>query len=93
MQVIEGLYVTTSAALILAGLTMVGMAIRAYLQTSRRAMVHLSLGFTLVVVATATTAISAFLNDFSGVHYLLLVNSGFTTCGYVFVVYSLVSYK
>lgn len=92
MQLIESLYVVSSAALILAGLTMVGLAVRAYVQTKRKAMVHLSLGFALVVAAAAATTISAFLNDFAGTRSLLLVNSGFTTFGYIFVVYSLVTY-
>lgn len=93
MQVIESLYLATSTALVLAGLTMVALAVRAYVQTRRQALVHLSVGFALVVAATATTTISAFTNDFSSVKSLLLVNSGFTTFGYVFVVYSLVSYE
>ena len=93
MQVIEGLYLASSVALIIAGLTMVGLAVRAYVQTSRKSMVHLSLGFALVVAAAATTMISAFVTDFTGVKSLLLVNSGFTTFGYAFVVYSLVSYE
>lgn len=93
MQLIESLYLVSSGALILAGLTMVGLAVRAYVQTRRRAMVHLSLGFVLVVAAAAATMISAFMNDFDGTRSLLLVNSGFTTFGYVFVVYSLVTYE
>lgn len=93
MQLIESLYLASSGALIVAGLTMVGLAIRAYVQTKRTAMVHLSLGFVLVVAAAAATMISAFLNDFGNTRSLLLVNSGFTTFGYVFVVYSLVAYE
>ncbi|MFC4356894.1 hypothetical protein ACFO0N_02910 [Halobium salinum] len=93
MQVIESLYLATSATLVLAGLTMVGLAVRAYVQTGRQAMVHLSVGFALVVAAAVTTTISAFANDFTGVKSILLINSGFTTFGYVFVVYSLVSYE
>lgn len=93
MQIIESLYLLSSGALILAGLTMVGLAVQAYVQTKRSAMVHLSLGFVLVVAATTATMISAFMNDFTGTRSLLLVNSGFTTFGYVFVVYSLVSYE
>lgn len=93
MQLIESLYLASSVALILAGLTMVVLAVRAYVQTRRQSMVHLSIGFALVVAAAAATMISAFANDFSSVKSLLLVNSGFTTFGYVFVVYSLVAYE
>ena len=78
---------------IVAGLTMVGMAIRAYVQTGRTAMLHLSLGFSLAVAGAAATMISAFLTDFEGVRSLLLVNTGLTTFGFLFVMYSLVTYE
>jgi len=89
---IELLYAITTLIFVVAGLTMVGMAMRAYLQTSRRAMLHLSLGFSLAVAGAATTMISAFVNDFTGVRSLLLVNSGLTTFGFIFVMYSLITY-
>jgi hypothetical protein len=78
---------------VIAGLTMVGMGIRAYVQTTRTAMLHLSLGFSLAVAGSAATMISAFLLEFDGVRSLLLVNSGFTTFGFLFVMYSLVTYE
>lgn len=93
MQLIEGLYFASTALLVLAGLTMVGMAVRAYLSTAKPAMIHLSLGFGLVVAAAVATMVSAFLTDFQNVRSLLLVNSGMTTFGFAFVVYSLVSYE
>ena len=92
MTLLETAYLATSGALVVAGLTMVALAVRAYRHTERRAMVHLSIGFALVVAATAATAISALATDFDNVKSLLLVNSGFTTAGYIFVVYSLLSY-
>lgn len=93
MTLLETAYLAMSGALVLAGLTMVVLAVRAYRYTERRAMVHLSIGFALVVAATAATAISAIVTDFGHVKSMLLVNSSFTTVGYVFVVYSLVSYE
>ncbi|PSP85914.1 hypothetical protein BRC83_02140 [Halobacteriales archaeon QS_1_68_17] len=93
MSSVETLYAILTLVFIVAGLTMVGMAIRAYVQTSRRAMLHLSLGFSLAVAGAAATMISAFLNNFAGPRYLLLVNSGLTTFGYLFVMYSLVTYE
>jgi hypothetical protein len=90
---IEILYALSTIIFIVAGLTMVGMAMRAYVQTSRQAMLHLSLGFSLAVAGAAATMISAFLLNFSGVRSLLLVNSGLTTFGYLFVMYSLVTYE
>ncbi|MFB6156219.1 MAG: hypothetical protein ABEJ34_00045 [Haloferacaceae archaeon] len=86
-------YVGSSFLLMMAGLAMVGMAVRAYRETLRRAMIHLSIGFTLVVAATASTVISTFLNGFAPTRSLLLVNNGLTSVGYIFVVYSLVTYK
>ena len=91
--VIELLYVVSTVVFVVAGLTMVGMAVRAYIQTSRQAMLHLSLGFSLAVAGAAATMISAFLTNFSGVRSLLLVNSGLTTFGFLFVMYSLVVYE
>ena len=90
---VEILYAISTLVFVVAGLTMVGMAIRAYVQTSRQAMLHLSLGFSLAVAGAAATMISAFLNDFQGARSLLMVNSGLTTFGYLFVMYSLVTYE
>lgn len=78
---------------IVAGLTMVGMAIRAYVQTERTAMLHLSIGFSLAVAGAAATLISAFMNDFEGAATLLLVKSGLFTLGFLFIIYSLVVYE
>ena len=93
VPVLELLYAVLTLVFVVAGLTMVGMAVRAYAQTSRRAMLHLSLGFALAVAGAAATMISAFVTDFSGTRGLLLVNSGLTTFGYLFVMYSLVTYE
>jgi hypothetical protein len=90
---VEILYAASTLVFVVAGLTMVGMAIRAYVQTSRQAMLHLSLGFSLAVAGAAATMISAFINDFEGTRWLLLVNSGLTTFGYLFVMYSLVTFE
>jgi len=93
MNFVEGLYLATTAGLAFAGLTMVWMAIRAYLDTEKHAMVHLSIGFALIVAAAVATTISAFVTDFENVRSLLVVNSTLTTTGFMFVVYSLVSYN
>jgi len=93
VAIVELLYAVSTLVFVVAGLTMVGMAIRAYVQTSRNAMLHLSLGFSLAVAGAAATMISAFLTNFEGAESLLLVNSGLTTFGYLFVMYSLVTYE
>ncbi len=90
--IIETLYAVLTLVFVAAGLTMVGMGVRAYAQTSSTAMLHLSVGFTLAVAGAVATMISAFLMGFDGVRSLLLVNSGFTTFGFLFVMYSLVTY-
>jgi hypothetical protein len=90
---IELLYAISTLVFVVAGLTMVGMAMRAYVQTSRQAMLHLSVGFSLVISGAAATMISAFVNNFQGVRSLLLVNSGLTTFGFLFVMYSLITYE
>jgi len=94
MDVVTLAYLGSSTVLVLAGLIMVGLAVRAYRQTERRAMMHLSVGFTVVVAATAGTAIAVFLSGATGTaRTVLMVNNGLTSVGYVFVVYSLVSYE
>lgn len=93
VSVIEILYAVSTVVFVVAGLTMVGMAMRAYVKTSRQAMLHLSLGFSLAVAGAASTMISAFLTGFTGTRSLLLVNSGLTTFGFLFVMYSLVIYE
>jgi hypothetical protein len=90
---VELLYAVTTLVFVVAGLTMVGMGIRAYVQTSRTAMLHLSIGFTLAVAGAAATMISAFQNNFQETQSLLLVNTGLTTLGFLFVMYSLVIYE
>lgn len=89
---LELLYAATTLVFILAGLTMVGMAVRAYVQTARTAMLHLSVGFSLAVAGAAATLISAFLTDFEGVRSLLLVKSALFTLGFLSIIYSLVVY-
>ena len=85
------LYLVFSAGLVAAGLALVGAAVRAYVATERQAMIFLSIGFTLIVAATVSTAIGAIVNDFQNVRTLLLVNNGFSMGGYLFVLYSVVS--
>lgn len=93
MTLIENLFLVFSAGLVFAGLTMVGAAVRAYVHTERKGMIHLSIGFTLIVAATVATAIGALLNDFENTRVILLVNNGFMMCGFLLVMYSVVSYE
>jgi len=88
---LEDLYLIFSAGLVVAGLSLVGAAVRAYASTERRAMIFLSLGFTLIVAATVSTALGALITDFQNVRTLLLVNNGFSMGGYLFVLYSVVA--
>jgi len=92
MAIFDYLFVASSSVLILSGLAIVGMAVRAYRQTANRALIHLSLGFSLVVAAAAVTTISALTLDFTNAKSLLLINSGFTSFGYLFVFYSVITY-
>jgi hypothetical protein len=91
MQPLEILYVAFSATLIMAGLTLVGQATKAYLQTARQDMLYLMMGFTFIVAAAIATTFSAFLTDFTNARLLLTVNYAITTVGYVLVVYSVVA--
>jgi hypothetical protein len=93
MQTIELLYVVFSLTLATAGLSMVGIAVRAYHRTSRQAMFHLSIGFTFIVAAAIATTASAFLTRFEQTRLLLAVNYLITTVGYLFVIYSIAAEK
>lgn len=88
MQPMEVVYVALSLALVVVGLTLVGLAARAYLETASRSMLLLAVGFSLVVAAAVATTFSAFLTDFTQSRLLLTVNYGVTTIGYVFIVAS-----
>lgn len=95
---IELLYAVLTLTSVVVGLSIVGMGVRAYVQTSRKAMLYLSLGFGLAVAGAAATMMGAFLTDFAkgplaSTQSLLLVNSGLTSFGYMFVMYSLISYE
>ena len=89
MRTLELLYVLFSCTLTAAGLSMVGLAVRAYSHTSRDEMLHLSIGFTLIVAAAIATTASAFLTGFGETRTLLSVNYLITTVGYLFVIYSI----
>ncbi|MEY7851697.1 hypothetical protein AB7C87_21140 [Natrarchaeobius sp. A-rgal3] len=89
MEPIELLYVICSVAVITSGLVMAGMAVRAYAVTQRRAMIFLSVGFTLIVAAASATTISAFVSDFQNPRTLLTVNYFVTSLGFVAVIVSL----
>jgi len=88
MQAIEITYVVLSVAVAVTGLTMVGLAMRAYLQTGRRSMLALSIGFSILVAASIATTFSAFLTGFDDSRVLLTVNYAVSTVGYLFVIYS-----
>jgi hypothetical protein len=93
MALTRHLYLLMSTLLVAGGLTMVGLSTRAYLRTERPALIRLTIGFTLVVGATLSTTISAFLTGFARPETLLLVNSSFNAAGYGFLVYSLLTYE
>jgi Na+/phosphate symporter len=92
MTLAEPLFVLLSIGLAVVGLSIVGAAVRAYAETERRGMIHLSLGFTLVVGATVATVLGALITDFEHTRTLLVVNNGFSMAGYAFVAYSIASY-
>ena len=91
MRPIEAIYLVFSATLAAAGLSMVAFAVRAYLDTGRHSMMHLSAGFALVVTAAIGTTVVAFVTDFEHTRTLLTANYVLTTGGYLFVMYSIVT--
>lgn len=93
MLTLDAVFLAVSLVLALAGLAMVGAAVRAYLQTERRVMIHLSLGFTLIVAGTLATILSVVLNGFTNPERILVVNNGFSMLGYLLVIYSVVGFR
>lgn len=91
MQLIELLYAIFSSTLAIAGLSVVALALQAYSETRRPTMLHLSLGFVLIVAAAVGTTLSAFILDFTHAKSLLTVNYAITTGGYLFVIYSIIA--
>ncbi len=91
MELIEALYAVFSSTLAIAGLSVVALAVRAYSETHRPSMLHLSLGFVLIVAAAIGTTLSAFIIDFTHAKSLLTVNYAISTTGYLFVIYSIVA--
>jgi len=90
--VIELLYAMSAVVFIGSGLTMSGMGLRAYVQTSRPSMLFLAVGFALAVSGAAATLISAFLFGFDNPRWLLLVQTSLLTIGLLFVMLSIVKY-
>lgn len=86
------LYLIVNLVMVTLGLSLVGMAAQAYLQTERVGMLHLAIGFSLIVAATGATAISALVTNFSDSQSLLIVHGGFSTVGYLAIMYSLLTY-
>lgn len=93
MNLLDVAFVAVSVIMMIAGLVMVGAAIRAYIETERRVMIHLSLGFTLIVAATVATVMSVLLLGFERPRRLLMVNNGFSMFGYLFVIYSVMMFE
>lgn len=93
LTVIEGLYALTTIVFIVSGLAMVGMGLRAYVETARTSMLHLSIGFSLAVAGAAATMISAFAYGFNRPRWLLLVQTALITLGLLFVMFSIVAYE
>lgn len=90
MALIDTAYLLFSGTLTAAGLTMVGAATRAYAATSRSEMLHLSVGFSMIVAAVLATTISGFLNGFRNPQLMFTVQYAVMTIGFLFVVYSIV---
>ena len=91
MRHIEAIYLVFSGTLAAAGLSLVALATRAYLDTGRHSMMHLSVGFGFVVTAAVGTTVVAFSTDFEHTRTLLTANYILTTVGYIFVMYSIVT--
>lgn len=91
--VIELIYAFSAIVFIASGLTMSGMGLRAYAETSRTSMLLLSIGFAIAVAGSAATLISAFMYGFENPRWLLMAKSSLITIGLLFVMYSIINYE
>lgn len=82
-----------SSGIAVAGTVMVNSGVNAYLKTQKSIMIYLSIGFTLIVAGTLATFLGGVFTDFQNGRLLLAINNGFAMFGYVFVVYSVISYN
>lgn len=89
MSLTDQLLLLSSLGVLVLGVGMVRFSIRAYTRRSRRELLHLAIGFALIVGAAAFTAISVLLAGVTRPLFLLVVYTGLTAIGYLFVVYSL----
>lgn len=92
MGTLNTLYIASTAAMLGTVLLLVAISIRAYVQTSNRTMLELSVGFTLVAAAKEATAVSAYQTDFANPQKLLLVDNAMMTVGFLIILYSLFTY-
>ncbi len=90
MDPIDVAYLLFSGTLAAAGLTMVAAAARAYADTQRPEMLHLSIGFSLVVASVLSTTLSGFLGAFRTPKLMFTVQYAVMTLGFMFVVYSII---
>lgn len=91
MELLTHLYVVFTGLGALAGLTVVGMATRAYHRTARPAVFGIGLGFLLIVAAMIATTTSALLLDFRGIRRILVVHNISASVGIGILLYSLSS--
>ncbi|WP_281195131.1 hypothetical protein [Halorubrum sp. F4] len=93
MDLIEGLYLVTTAVLAGAGATLSAFAVAAYRSSGRTAMAYLAVGFGLVVVAALATPLAAFRTAFANPRAILLVNTGLLAGSMALVAGSLAVYE
>ena len=92
MDVMNTLYLVSTAAMLVTVLLLVAIAVRAYMETSNRTMLQLTIGFTFIAAAKEATAVSAYKTDFANPQRLLLVDNAIMTVGFLILVYSLLTY-
>jgi hypothetical protein len=86
-------YGVMTLLLALGGLTILGMAVRAYRRTGQRSLVLLGLGFGLTVAGGVATLLSGLLTGFESPRLLLFSHSIISTVGFVVIVYSLLTFE
>lgn len=90
---LQAAYYLTTILVVVAAITMVAIPIRTYYRTGRRSMIHLSIGFTLIMAAALATTISTRLMEYHYADNVLVVHNGLTAGGIILVIYSLIAYQ
>lgn len=91
MAITDLFFLVITASIAVSGVMFIWMAIKAYRNRPEPSFIHLALGFTFIVAANVSTAISAFTTGFQNSQTLLTVYNALVLVGFLFLIFSFVA--